>query len=261
MTGLLWFLLCILICIVVVAISSPFTFSRITATEIEHTLPGSMRFKVKPYTLQVVVQKQLDGLFVKLCASLNRHGIGFWVVKSTLLGLMRHKQRIPWCDVYEIAIMYDDLPRLVSLRMELEQSEEFRLLSTPTGYTFALRGVVPYPAVTIDIMQQTDIEVSVCTPLDELGNCSFTHAYDRRRDVFPTSTIMPLSCGVDFKVVHIPESTTVKVNVPYHPERCLEVLYGPDWRTEVRQGSWPFVWNRYTRTLLRMVGSYRPTMV
>lgn len=263
---------------VIVAVNTPYTNTRLSlcqADQLCHLGTGtrlSLNFKdqKRPYLVHTDVQVKLNELFTKLMLAFEKHDINSWLVKSSLLGYVRHGGRVPWCDKFEIAIWHDELSKLVGLRDELERSSDHVLQSDAHGYRFSCKNTARFPFVSINLMKETDIEVAVCTPLDELSACSYSDSYQRRREVFATDIIKPLQ-AIKFKlnVTSSPplevsqysvneevEKTEVNVNVPHEPERCLDVLYGPDWSTTVTQSKFIHFNNSYTRALTKRLTNY-----
>jgi hypothetical protein len=68
-------------------------------------------------------------------------------------------------------------------------------------------------------------ELSICTPLDELNACSYEDSHTRRGEVFDVMDVLPLK-PTPFE--HL------ELNIPQHPEKCLNQLYGEDALTQVR---------------------------
>jgi hypothetical protein len=127
-------------------------------------------------------------------------------VKNTLLAVVRHGQLLPWEDRVCIAILYDDLRKVVEMRGKMEQSGLALLKHGKHAYYYCANNFSQYPYIEINIMQPRDHEISVCTPTDELGACSFQDSFLRRREVFARDAVFPLRT--------VTLNGTLDINVP-----------------------------------------------
>jgi hypothetical protein len=168
----------------------------------------------------------LDDLIYILEKLLRTENIQFWAVNRTLLGTVRHGGRIPWDDKIELAVSNADLKRFVNMRKILQQEHLYKLVRDENGYRFM--AVAGYPYIKIHIMGSTGSDIAICTPHNELGECSYRDSQTRQREVFTENIMFPL--------VVLPYTLEHKNVVIYMPcahdyETCLITLFGKNWET------------------------------
>lgn len=210
-----------------------------------HAVDGksvNLTFQNIPYLLKPSVQTLQLELLSNLTDFLQHAQCSFWAVKSTLLAAVRHGQLIPWDDMVCVAILHDDLHTLVHLRPEMEKTGKFLLKYHRHAYYFCANNYAQYPCVEINIMQPKDHEISVCTPLDELGGCSFQDSFLRRREICNKDAVFPLKY-ITFANMSLP--------IPNHAEECLRVAFGSDWDTMPLWDTTKLVNNGYSWALAR----------
>ena len=225
--------------------STPYTMHRISVEDMD-LLSTKLHYETPPFAITEFALRESAMAFTHLVEKLQTANVTFWLVKSSLLGFARHGGRVPWCPRFEIAVLHADLARLVALRADVEHSGLYQLHSTSRGYVLFRRREFGLPSIAfvhIDIMKETDIEVALCTPLDELSQCSFEDSYRYRREVFRTESVFPLAGPSAFQVA---PDIVLYVRTPNQPDKCLSTLYGPDWTTTVAQSPWVHVTGSHT---------------
>ena len=249
--GVMFVLLTILM--VIVGMYTPFSSTdRITANSTQFTFGKDP----KPYPLsqfQITknmpllkpgIQEDIQTLFVNVVGWLNDHKIQYWLVRSTMLAAVRHHSLMPWHDNISIAVEHKDMAKLVGIRAMIETKGKYTFRSVSDGYHFSQKNFIGFPFVSVFIAKVVDKELVACTPLSELGQCTFTDSHNRRREIYDTKDVFPL------------RKTTlngIEVNVPVNAEKCLDTLFGKDWRTTVqrnRKGP-AFFCNSWTKRLVR----------
>jgi hypothetical protein len=241
----------IVVAIVLVSVNTPYTTEHYCSDEIRSMLDD----EEGPYQIKQTVADELSVLFKTLTLKLSENKITWWVVRSTLLASERHGGMMPWTDRLEIAVLHDDLVKLVGMRKDLQESsarvKNSKLACFRNGYRYGTdmgSGII-FPYVNIDLLKATDIEMSLCTPLDELSECSFSDAYTRRREVFTKETVIPLQQDVPFALLRAAtypamlgsneskdnDDDFVLINIPAKPQQCVDVLFGGDAMTQIKQ--------------------------
>jgi len=237
-----------LIVLSILFVTSPFTWDKLnpgTDTSLTHAVTGdavNIPFKEVPHVLKRSIRTKQMELLESLTNCLRDNNCPYWAVKSTLLATIRHGQLIPWDDAISIAILHDNLRNLVHLRPTLEQSGAALLKHGKHAYYYCANNLAQYPYVEINIMQPKEHEISVCTPTDELGQCSFADAFRRRHEVFPRESVFPL------RATTLGSAT---MYVPQKAEECLTVCFGENWQKESFWDTKTLVNNHYTKGLVR----------
>jgi hypothetical protein len=249
--GIAFILLTILM--VVIAMYTPFSATdRLLSNSTQFTFgtdtkPHSLsKFKVSSNMplLKPHIQEEMQTLLAQVIGWLNASKIQYWLVRSTMLAAIRHKSLMPWHDNMSIAVEHKDLAKLVGIRAMIETKGKYTLRSVSDGYHFSQKNFVGFPFVSVFIAKVVDKELVACTPLTELGQCTFTDSHKRRREIYETKDVFPL------------RKTTlngIEVNVPHNSEKCLDTLFGKDWRNTVkrtRKGP-AFFCNAWTNRLVR----------
>lgn len=220
-------------------VTSPYSFKKIDIAKdpiMTHAITGervSLDFQNVPFRLKPSLQEAQMDLLLHFSCCMKDAQIPFWAVKSTLLATIRHARLIPWDDRICVAILHQDLSKLVRIRARLEQNACMaKLRVTKHGYVFAATNMTHFPCIEIDIMKTKDHEVSICTPTDELGECSFQDSFLRRREVFATNMVFPLRMS---------KIDTIDIAVPQNAEQCLDILYNKQWKTISLWSLWKLV--------------------
>lgn len=202
-----------------------------------------------PFPILSSVQNELNTMMMLMVEVFDEKEIEFWLAKSTLLGCVRHGQLLPWGDKIEICVHHEDLSKLVSSREKIEESGDFKLANGSHGYFIQKKGrFVPYPFIQINIMKRTEHETSICTPMDELVECSFADSHKRRNEIYLNETLFPLAS----ETMTI-GTTTINVKIPRDSERCLTILYGENWKS-VYQRNNIHLNNSFTDSFFRIFG-------
>ena len=205
--------------------------------------------------LKHAVQVQMQELLQKVVGWLEEANIRFWLVRSSMLAAVRHGSLMPWNDEMDIAIEHKDLAKLIGVRANMggDDDDDIELKKVQGGYHFCRKNVASFPFVTIFIAKAVDKELVACTPLSDLGQCTFADSHKRRREIYETDDVFPLR-KVTLNHVH--------VYVPRNAEKCLDILYGGDnerWRhTIFKRSSWPlFFCNTWTSRVVRTLCGFR----
>jgi hypothetical protein len=209
--------------------------------------------KNKPSMVCPSVKNDLNVLLLEFHSMCEKQGIQFWLTKSSLLGLERSGELLPWNDIVTVCVEHSDLAKLVQGRMTVEVDGRFLLESHVDGYRLSMNNFARFPYVEINIMKRTDIELLNCCPLSELGECSFGSSYSRRNEIFSLESVYPLvekELNLNF-VEGAQQNQRLKVKVPQDAHRCLNILYGEAWQTEVHQKPTVRIDNHYSKSLLR----------
>jgi hypothetical protein len=207
--------------------TSPYSNLKVPPSSLVHATTGEkidLEFgNGPPQLLELQVRGEQKDLLRHFAVCMKEQNIRFWAVKSTLLAAVRHGSLIPWESAVSVAIFHDDLAAFVALRPRLEIcGDRGRLEATKHGYRYFLNNFFQFPCIDITIMKARDHEISVCTPTDEVGACSFKDSFSRRCEVFETHMVLP------FRVAQLSE---IEILIPAKAEDCLDNMYGSIWKT------------------------------
>jgi hypothetical protein len=202
----------------------------------------SIKDNQTPYPIKPEIrQKQID-LITHFITILQPTDIRYWITESTLLACILFRSFLPWQDTIHFAMMKQDLPKLLQLRPQLEKQGSFlgKLIHHKHGYKFCFDNLVQYPCIDIRIMAECNGEIALCTPTNELAECTFDDSLYRRREVFPTLSIFPLSETA---------FCNTKVKICAQAEKCLQILYGPFWNSQLEVDAFAPIRNRCTLSI------------
>jgi hypothetical protein len=191
---------------------------RATAgTGLENTAPNIMKNEVA-----ADLTKGVKILLTKF----REESIDLWATRSTLLGTLRHQGLVPWHPVVHLGFSHGDLAKVVGMRGELEKDGLWTLEKRPEGYRFYKNGTFSrFPYITLTIFSVREDELALCTPLDELLECSWRDSYLRRTEIFDVSDVFPLGEALFEGMI---------IKIPKNYDSCLTQLYGEKYNTEVR---------------------------
>ena len=251
--GIAFILLTILM--VIVAIYTPFSATdRLSSNSTQFTFGthaksyslNNLKVSSSMPLLKPEIQEEMKTLLANVIEWLNTSKIKYWLVRSSMLAAVRHKSLMPWHDNMSIAIEHKDLAKLVGIRSMVETNGKYTFRSVSDGYHFSQNNFIGFPFVSVFITKVVDKELVACTPISELGQCTFTDSHKRRREIYETKDVFPL------------RTTTlngIEVNVPHNSEKCLDTLFGKDWRNTVqrtRKGP-AFFNNAWSHRLVRKI--------
>lgn len=194
-------------CIYGVSSLVPHTFKPVDDTVFPRTSPFIVD---QVYSLT----KQFDELATKA-------GLSYWATAGTLLGQKRHKGMIPWDDDGDYVIRLADLPKLHSLKDELE-AQGIMLYEGPLGlwklaYTDEKRIELfgTNESAALDILTNEQNKDGVWVPTNGLY-----------RDLYPNEVFLDEEINNLERAPFGPNGLTVPV--PKHSERFLQSVYGDD---------------------------------
>lgn len=234
--------------LVILFITSPFSGKKVEEkkhlTHIVTGQPATVEVPANgaPLVLKSWVQTKQMELLETLTRELQQNECVYWAVKTTLLGAVRHGKVMPWDDTISIAILHKDLRTLVNMRTKLQETGKALLQHGKHGYYYCTNNFSRFPFVEINIMEPKNHEISVCTPTDELGACSFEDSHLRRNEVFTYNDVFPLgnlSLG------------TLAMPVPNNPSTCLRTCFGANWETQPMWSKFKVVYNAQGWSLAR----------
>jgi hypothetical protein len=202
-------------------------------------VPSPMAYKddVRPCQLKEDVRVAQVQLITDLLDQFTQHGITYWATETTLLHAILFHEWTNFADTITFAVMKADLAPLLRLRPLLEQNGKAKLMHTSHGYIYCKNNLSHYPCIDIRIMSECNGEIALCTPTNELSDCTFDDSIARRREVFPTMLIFPLSqVTVSGRVIPIPADS----------EKCLQALFGLEWKQRLFVDPLNLIRNRFT---------------
>lgn len=174
-----------------------------------------------PLKLKKEIRTEQIQLLNHFTDCLEQAGISFWATKTTLLAAVKFGKLFPWDDKITVAILHSDLAKLSEIRPKLEKGVfGAKLVSGKHNWIYYKDNVSQFPNIEIAVMNIRFHEVSVCTPTNALGECSYQDSFTRRKEVFPTNYVFPLT-KVNFG--------TSFIFIPVNAKECLTLLYGPKW--------------------------------
>jgi hypothetical protein len=233
---------------IVITINSPFHYSKkisnastdfkfcngqnISALTVKNPIPF----------LKETMQQEMEKLLSQVIQWLNDAEIENWAVRSTMLSAVRHSSLMPWHENITLAVDHKHLSKLVGIRNHIQENKKVLLSRTKDGYRFCANNFARFPFIGIFIATVVDDDVVCCTPLTELGQCTFKDSHLRRREIYNIHDVFPLRSA---------KLGNISVNVPKNAEKCLDILYGKKWKTEVYNNTFlPYYFNSYTKNLI-----------
>lgn len=238
------------IILIVAGLNSPFSLTKkISYSSIDCRFDTDHKLNLEKFRIdrslpvlkdntQTVMQQMLRD-FVN---HLDIIGVEHWVVRSTMLAAVRHQCLMPWHEKISFAIDHNNLPKLIHLCDSLD-SGKYILRSSSDGYHFCINNFSRFPYINIFIASVVNNEVVCCTPLSEIGQCTYMDAHKRRREIYHVSEVFPLR---ETKLLD------VVVKVPKNAEMCLDTLYGQDWKDKIiKKSTMSFFFNSYTDAVMR----------
>lgn len=184
----------------------------------------TMAENVPPPLMKHEVSTALLAAFARLDKLCQVSYVDMWACSSSLLGTIRHQGFVPWQPCLHLGFHFDDLPKVVSMRYSLEDGTDWLLIKGKNGYYYAQNNFFHFPRIQLDIFNIRDDEVALCSPLDELLQCTYSDSFLYRKEVFDTTDVFPL---VKMKF----EDTMI--NVPKNADTCLQQLYGKEYMHKV----------------------------
>jgi hypothetical protein len=243
--------LALLILFIVVTIHSPFQTSEKISNSTTDVTFGTNDSKINVRDLDVIkpipilkqqTQNEIEKLLQKVIGWLNEAEIENWAVRSTMLAAVRHSSLMSWHENITVAVDHKHLSKLVGIRAHVQKDKTVLLIRTKDGYRFAANNFSRFPFVNIFIATIVDEDVVCCTPLTELGHCTFKDSHLRRKEIYNVNDVFPL------RQEHL---GNVDINVPHNAEKCLDILYGSTWNTQIENKDFiPFYFNSFTKNIL-----------
>ncbi len=195
-----------------------------------------------PFSLKASIQTTQMDLLSHFAQTLTEAKIPFWAINTTLLATVRYGQLMPWDDTISFAVEDDHFREFFLLRAKLEHRGLALLVAGKHGYTYCSNNIARFPRIDITLMKRKDHEVSICTPTDEVRECSFQDSFLRRREVFAIDMVYPLQ-----------QSTigTISIFIPNKPTECLDTRFGKQWNAIPPWTNWKFINNANSTGLLQ----------
>jgi len=200
-----------------------------------------------PFLLKASVQSSQMDLLAHFSQTLSEAKIPFWAVNTTLLAIITFGNLLPWDDSISIALEDDYFREFCGLRSKLENRGQALLLAGKHGYRYCMNNIPRFPFIDISLMKRNNHEVSICTPTDEIRECSFQDSFTRRREVFSIHNVFPLKSMT---------LGTLLISVPNNPIECLETRFGKNWKTLPTWSNWNFIQNANSRGLMQRLWSF-----
>lgn len=258
-TILMLFISCFIIGAVIITlvaiVNSPLEDTPCESTyiigETIHTLPPNFPQNVDGMTIGLP-PKMLSGVadeLLKMLSLVNTNfkqsNVEFWLTKSSLLGAVRHQGLIPWHPRIHLGFSHDDLAKVVGLRSVFESGGEYLFQTKIDGYRLVTKNFSRFPEICFTVFSVKSDEVSICTPLTELLECSYNDSFRYREQVFDVIDVFPL---VSLPFEHL------SILAPHHPIECVEQMYGSNFMHQIDHAP-SILHNPKTQGLLkRLVG-------
>jgi len=187
----------------------------------------------RPFMLTRSFAKKMSIMLRHTSELLEQIGVNYWLTGPSLAGALYHKGFIPWCDEIHIAVLYQDLRKLVNAR-DMFESHELALVqrSDRSGYEIRPLCTGYAPIIDVEIFQCFDTDAWVtfspsqangyqhilapCTPLTELGDGRSANISDFKDYTLQVKDVFPLK-KVPFMNMELP--------VPNNTEKLITVIY------------------------------------
>jgi hypothetical protein len=249
----------VIITITVLTLQAPYEYNRhpigtsYRVGDVIHTLDaitpatGTLRADRDPFMLKPDVHNEIKSIIAILVKTCKDTGVHIWATNDTLLGAVRHNGVMPWCDRSTFGFLNVDREQLIGCRERFER-EGYRLDLVSDGYVLCVDNFARYPSCRLTAFADRSDELLVCSPLNELGQCTFGHAVNRRLEIHDTSNILP-TINLKFEDFTVP--------CPVKAEECLDQQYSPavlgaghGWRSYVDVSMYQHLNNDYTRGII-----------
>lgn len=173
------------------------------------TIPSNIFFDNNPIILKSKILNEMKSLLKDVIDVLDKNNITYWTVCGTFIGVHRHKGFIPWDDDIDLAILYNDVPKLLKIKSYLD-SQDYQIFTRGGAYKIARKGFIPFPFIDLIVMNEQDNQLKLCYPLNFEGNCTYEKSLEWPKEVYDTNRVFPLKKMIfeDF-MINVPKDDTL----------------------------------------------------
>lgn len=173
--------------------------------------------------VKIMDLRAAEHVFLNVKEILDQAGITFWLNSGTALGAVRNRGFIPWDIDVDLTVMAKEW-NFPELFKEFE-SKGFRCVKKIYPKLYKDK---PLGAVIFRQGIQTDIDFNYYYPPEDLIVSLPVEPHNH-------GTLQPARF---YRGDHCIDFLNTEVKIPYPPEEYLELYYGTDWRTPIKDWSW-----------------------
>ena len=220
----------VLVCVFVIVLIaiSPYSMTCISPGDtyfnsrgVKHTLNHNIHYTRDVYAIKPATLDDMNDLLRFTVNSLNDAGVEWWAWGDTLLGAVENQGQVPWSTAMNLAVTHDQVQTLANIVQSQNDTSEYLWRLTADGYEVCANNLCKFPYVTISIYNRQNYDLLPCTPLDEIGQCTYHDAHKHTDRIVTAGDVLPLD----------PNNTIlfdgdILLKLPKNPEQCLRTLYG-----------------------------------
>lgn len=177
----------------------------------------------------------LYALMMQVDAILKMHDIRYWATCGTLLGTVRHCGLIPWDDDLDIAMLAQDIPKLLALKdifadrgLEIYRCKNGSYKIFPSnGDLIPVTGdfIAYFPGQTHFAWRYPSVDIF---PMHPMPDNTYRYIGTFLRNACPGEYFLP--CEILAPFAYLPFGP-MHIPAPRNYLEIVERMYGPDWNT------------------------------
>lgn len=220
----------VLVCVFVIVLIaiSPYSMTCISPGDtyfnsggVKHTLDPDVHYTRDVYAIKPATLDDMHKLLKFAVDSLDDAGVQWWAWGDTLLGAVENQGQVPWSTAMNLAVTHDQVQALTDIVQSQHDTSNYLWRLTADGYEVCANNLCKFPYVTISIYNRQNYDLLPCTPLDEIGQCTYHDAHKHTDRIVTAGDVLPLNpeCTIPF-------DGDILLKLPHNPEQCLRTLYG-----------------------------------